>query len=166
MKWLFWFVFFTSALALAQGHLELRISLSPAGHFVAQTNKVTGYVIRNGNTVKAQDVTIDLRDIDSGIALRNKHMKQRLQTDKYPNALLISGEGANGKGKATIKVKNITKMVEGTYKFLSNNMVETHFRLKMSDFNIKDVSYLGVGAEDELEVVVNLPLKAPPVQKK
>jgi hypothetical protein len=162
LKNIFLFAFiligFLSNSALGAG-VELHVSLSPAGSFVARTKNVAGHVIKNGDSVTAKDVVVDVKSLDSGIELRNKHMLQRLQADKFPKALLLKAEGKGGKGKATIKVKDITKEVEGTYT-IDDKGFEGRFPLKMSEFGIEDVNYMGVGADDEFNVVVALPVKA------
>jgi hypothetical protein len=143
----------------ANGLVELRINLFPAGSFVAKSTKVTGHAEQKGSSVTAKNITVDTNSFDSGIELRNKHMKQRFESDKYPEAILLEAHGEGGKGKGKLKVRDVTQDVEGTYKIEGDQVLEATFKTKASLFGIKDVSYMKVGMEDELEVFVRVPLK-------
>lgn len=146
--------------ARAEPHMELRVSLFPAGSFVAKTSKVKGHAELNGSTVTAKNITVPTGSFDSGIELRNKHMKQRFETEKFPEAELLEAVGRDGKGRGKVKVKGITKDVEGSYKLVNDDKeLEATFKTKASEFNIKDVSYMKVGMEDELEIFVRVPVQ-------
>lgn len=152
-------IFLFAVVVRADGYMELRISLFPAGSFVAKSSKVTGHAEVAGDVVTAKDIKVDTKSFDSGIDLRNKHMRQRFDPDKFPHATLVEGRGQGGNGKAKLQVRGITKEVEGTYKVVDDKNVEATFKVKASDFDIKDVSYMKVGMEDELEVFVRVPVK-------
>jgi hypothetical protein len=151
-------LFLFAAVAQADGYMELRISLFPAGSFVAKSNKVTGNAVLTGNTVTAKDIKVDTKSFDSGIDLRNEHMRKRFDSANHPFAILVEGKGQDGKGKAKLQVKGTTKEVDGTYKIVDDKQLEATFKTKASEFDIKDVSYMKVGMEDELEVFVRVPL--------
>ena len=52
----------------------------------------------------------------------------------------------------------IEKKVHGQYKIQDNQVVAT-FPLKLSDFKINDVKYMGVGVDDEVNLTVTIPLR-------
>jgi hypothetical protein len=147
-----------SSAAFAQSNVELRIVLFPAGNFVAKTAKVIGRAELSGSEVFAKEIKVETGTFDSGVALRNKHMRQRFESDKFPFATLSDATGKDGKGKGKLTVKNITKDVEGSYKIVDDAFLEATFKAKASDFQIKDVAYMGVGMEDEVEVFVRVPV--------
>ena len=80
-----------------------------------------------------------------------------LQTDKFPEAILSSAIGKNGKGKGKIKIKGIEKEISGTYT-VQDKKLNADFKLQLSNFDIKDISYMGVGVEDEVTLHVSVPL--------
>ncbi|NJL24555.1 MAG: YceI family protein [Calothrix sp. SM1_5_4] len=145
---------------LAAG-VSIDVNLSPAGNFKAQTEKVTGSAYRSGDAVIAENVAIDLRALSTGIALRDKHTKERLMVSEFPQAKLIKAEGKDGKGQATIEVKGKRLEVSGTYKIEGNNL-KAEFPVQLSELDIKDVRYMGVGVKDKVVVRVDLPLKGAP----
>jgi polyisoprenoid-binding protein YceI len=66
-------------------------SKSTMESFQGKTHNVTGTIRADtGNLADSVDVnvTVDLASLDTGISLRNKHMREdHLETDKYPNAV-------------------------------------------------------------------------------
>lgn len=148
-------------IALADGGVVVDVKLSPAGSFKAETSKVQGHAYKKGNGVAAENVLIDLKSIKTGIGLRDKHTKERLMVDKFPHAKLIKAEGQGGKGTATIEIKGIKQEVSGTYK-IQGNMLQASFPVNLSNLDIKDVRYMGVGVKETVMINVNLPLQDGP----
>ncbi len=138
--------------------LEIDVKLSPAGSFKAITKKIKGVVKKSGGRVLAENVLVDLRSLSTGIGLRDKHLKERLQVDKYPVAKLIKAEGTSGKGTATLQIKGQKKDVTGTYS-VNGDELQAEFNMKMSDLGINNVRYMGVGAKDDVKVTIVLPVK-------
>lgn len=154
----FTFLFFALPLNLFAQSLEIDVGLRPAGSFKAQTSKVNGFAIVNGNSVSAEKVMIDLKSLSTGVGLRDKHLKERLMVDKYPFAKLLTAKGTNGKGTATIELKGQKKNISGDYK-IAGNVLKADFTMKMSELDINDVRYMGVGAKDLVTVHITLPIK-------
>jgi polyisoprenoid-binding protein YceI len=143
------------------GKLTVDVTLSPAGSFKVETLQVEGYAIKKNGGIEAKNVKIDLRNIQTGIGLRDKHTKERLLVTKYPQAKLISATGKNGKGQAVIEIKGRPQKVEGTYT-VSGDTVKAQFPLKLADLQINNVRYMGVGVKDTVLVNIVLPLKDKP----
>lgn len=139
-------------------NVEIGVKLSPAGSFKAITKNVKGKASVRGGNVSASGVLVDLRTLSTGVSLRDKHLKERLQTDKFPVAKLVKAEGEGGKGTATIEIKGMKKNVSGTYS-VDGKTLHAEFKMKMSDLGINDTRYMGVGAKDEVTVSVELPVK-------
>jgi len=134
------------------------VSLTPAGSFKAKTSEVKGAAIRKGKMVEAQNVVVGLKKLDTGIGVRDQHTRKHLDVDHFPEAILVSAKGENGKGEGVIKIKGIEQKISGTYKIEGSNLV-AEFPLKLSDFKISGIKYMGVGVEDEVHLTVSLPLK-------
>ena len=136
--------------------VEVSVRLSPVGSYVARTSHVEGSAVVTGGKVKASLIKVQAKTLKTGITLRDKHTIERLQADKFPEIILVSGEGEGGKGKGVIKIKGIEKPIQGTYKLDGKN-VSAVFKLSLKDFGIEKVKYLGVGVKDEVEVKVQVP---------
>ncbi len=160
-RFLFLFVFtlFCYFTVNAQtANVVIDVKLSPAGSFKAETSKIKGSARKSGEDVFAENIEVDINSIKTGVDLRDKHLKERLLSDKFPVAKLIKAEGKGGKGKATLEIKGIQKEVTGTYK-LSGNALQAQFKMSLAELEIKDVRYMGVGAKDEITLTVNVPVK-------
>lgn len=138
------------------------VVLNPMGNFKAKTESITGNAVVNGTDVSAQNIKVDLRTLKTGLELRDKHTQKYLNTAKNPEAILSIAKGKNGKGIGRIKINGIEKQIKGTYKVVGQKL-EADFNLNISEFDIKDVNYMGVGVEDEVKVHVVVPLGAAPV---
>ncbi len=135
------------------------VALTPAGDFKAKTQDIKGHATLKGDTVTATNVVVNLKNLTTGLSLRDKHARDKyLEVNKYPEMILVNAEGKGGKGKGRIKYRGVEKDVVGTYS-IKGNELNAKFPMKLSDFNIKGIKYMGVGVDDEVMVNVELPLK-------
>jgi len=141
--------------------LEVYVDLWPAGDFIATSTKIRGKVFKTGTKYTATNIRIPVVSIDTGIDLRNTHLRQRLGADKVPkaNILLTNASGENGKGTATFKVNDISQTVPITFEELSPKFIKAKFKINFATFKIPSLKYMGVGVQDEAKVVVIIPLK-------
>jgi polyisoprenoid-binding protein YceI len=152
------FFFLISHQAFAEdSSVEVTVRLSPVGSYIARTSQVQGLVKVNGDKVIASNVIVQAKTLKTGITLRDKHTQDRLKVDQFPEIMLVSGEGASGKGKGIIKLMGIEKSIEGTYKIEGKKMM-AQFKLSIKQFGIENVKYLGVGVKEEVEIKVQLPI--------
>lgn len=149
------FLFCDIALA---SNLQIDVGLSPAGSFKAETKKVSGSAHRTADGIMAENVTIDMKSLTTGISLRDKHTKEHLLVDKYPQAKLIKAIGKDGKGVAKIEIRGKVQEVKGTYT-VEGNVVKAKFPVNLSDLDIKGVRYMAVGVKDQVMVQIELPLE-------
>ena len=144
--------------------VDVDVTLSPAGQFSAKTNKVSGKafkVNKNGKEyVQAKNIIIDVNSLSTGISLRDKHLKERLLSDKHPTAKLLKATGTGGKGIALLEIKGKKIKVSGKYT-ISGEKLKASFPLKLEDLDITDVRYMGVGVKDTVTVNVVVPVIAP-----
>lgn len=138
---------------------DIEVALSPAGHFTAQTQKVQGSAYKTADGVAAENITVDIGSLSTGIGLRDKHLKERLEYKKFPQAKLVKAIGKNGQGKANLQVKGKSVQVSGTYT-VSGNTLKAEFPMSLSALEIKDVKYMGIGAKDQIIVKISVPLAA------
>jgi hypothetical protein len=150
--------FFSSVVAASPGIIA-EVALNPAGDFKVEISDVKGEAIIDGDTVRAEKIVAELKGLKTGMTLRDKHAKEKyLEVEKFPAVELLSAVGKGGKGKARIKMKGIEQNVEGTYKLVGKEL-KAEFRIKLSDFKITGIKYLGIGVEDLVTVLVTVPTK-------
>jgi len=130
---------------------------------IGRTNKLSGQAsIDLQNVAKsAGTVNVDLLTLDTGISLRNEHMRKFLETDKYPAATykftsikldgnkLEPGKLVAGTATGTITIHGVTKPlqapIELTYlpqedpKYRPGDWVHfySQFKVKVADFGIQ-----------------------------
>lgn len=134
------------------------VVLNPMGDFKAKTADVKGEAVLKGDEVFAQNVVVNLKSLKTGVELRDKHTQKHLDTKNFPEAVLVSAVGKGGKGKGKIKIKGIEKDILGTYK-VEGKTLKADFKLNISDFDIKEINYMGVGVEDQVTLHVAIPVK-------
>jgi polyisoprenoid-binding protein YceI len=126
------------------------------------------------------ELAFDLGTLDTGIAKRDEHMKEKyLKVKQHPRstlkleslALAESYDPAknNLKGgplKGLLTLNGVTKPVAGTWKAIADGKgqdVESEFQIKLSDFGIDIPSFAGVTVADDvkLQVTAGLSPSAP-----
>lgn len=136
------------------------VTLSPAGSFKGKTSDVKGVAIKNGDSVSAKNIVVNLKSLKTGIELRDKHTLKHLETEKFPEAVLVTAVGKGGKGVGKIRIRGVEKDIKGTYK-ISGNELQAEFKLNLADFKITNINYMGAGVEDEVVLHVAVPVKGP-----
>lgn len=151
-------VILTSLQAYAQV-AEIGISLRPAGSFKVKSKEVRGFAtMKPDHSVEASNIVVGVKNIETGISLRDQHTKKHLEVDKFPDVTLVSAQGRNGKGTGIIKIKGIQHKIDGTYS-VAGKILTAKFPLKLSDYKIEGIKYMGVGVADDVEVEVSVPMK-------
>lgn len=147
-----------STAAMAQS-VVVDVVLNPMGDFKAKSSAVKGEAVVKGDEVSAENIVVDLKTLKTGVELRDKHTQKHLETEKFPEAILVSAKGKGGKGTGKIKIRGVEKDVAGVYK-VDGKVLKAKFKLKLSDFGIEDINYMGVGVEDEITLNVIVPVKS------
>lgn len=109
------------------------------------------------------DVVVGLGDLNSGIALRDKHMKEKyLEVGKFPNAALhlsradVKLPGA-GDASGTLTMHGVSRPVTFHYESTAAGQdynVRADFVVDTGAYNIEIPSYLGVSVKREVKVHV------------
>lgn len=141
---------------------------TPAMKFTGKGTDVT--VADDGKVVT---ITVGLASMETGIELRDKHMREKyLETGKWPTARLeidkakleLPAEGASVKSKVTgtldlhgtkkkVKVGYQIEKREGAY------VVRGALNLNMNDYGITVPNYVGVTVEPDVAVAVSFVAK-------
>ena len=119
-------------------------------------------------------VVANLSNIDTGMQLRNKHTKEYLETDKYPNAILkvdkkslvfpaVGNCSQSVTTTGTFTVHGMTKPVKFTYtacrEASTYRVTAALSKISMAAFGIRPVTYLGVSVKDDVDVTAAFLLK-------
>ena len=153
------------------GEVVVVCPLTVGGSFEATTRSLSGQL-----TVDAADpsrlsgeITVDLKTLDSGISLRNQHMRDNYlevgKGDGFDRAVLseitLKGDAATATGamafSGTLLVHGTRKPVSGEARVRragTDVQVEATFPLNLPDFGIQKPRYLGVGVKDQVQVKV------------
>jgi polyisoprenoid-binding protein YceI len=167
---------------LEKGEMKVLVPLTLGGAFAATTNALTGTLTLEGAKPArlVGDVSVDLSTIDTGIGLRNQHLRENyLEVAKgegYDKAVLsdiqlaeASGESFDGTTKftGTLLLHGVKRAVAGTAEIHSEGLsrrVRAEFPVVLTDWSVTPPEYLGVGVGSRLLVKVNLiaaPVKPP-----
>lgn len=138
--------------------VEFVVALSPAGSFSARSDALSGQaLVRKSGLVVVKDAEIPVKSLKTGIALRDDHMNDNyFEAAKFPKVTMLLGLGQKGKFKGKLKCHGKVGIVEGTYGFKGPLLI-AKFKTTLSGYGIKEVSWKGIGVDDEIEVEVALP---------
>jgi YceI-like domain len=150
--------------------------LTVGGSFEAKTSSLAGVVaeaVAHPATL-AGDLTVDLRTLDTGIEMRNDHLRREyLEVDRgdgFDKAVLsdlrlgdVDWESFQGRTPftATLLLHGTRNKVQGRADIRRSGgvlLVEARFPVILADYGIPKPQYLGVGVKDEVEAKVTLEL--------
>lgn len=142
----------------------------PAVSFMAQGNiglKFEGTTHKVGVTDDGKNVsvTISLKDLDTGVGLRNRHMQEDTEAEKFPDVTLAvpsdaikaleDGKSPEGQGKGSLTLHGKTKEQAFAYKAVCKGgscEVEANGTINLKDFDIKPRSYMGVTVKPDIGI--------------
>jgi polyisoprenoid-binding protein YceI len=157
---------------VGQGDVRVICPMTIGGSFDAKTTAISGSVTASANGSKTFDgsLAVDLRTLDTGIALRNEHLRKTyLEVAKGPGfdtATLsdidlkgLSLDAPAGKGAFTgaLTLHGVTKPVSGAVDVRESGTalrVKAVFPIALADYGIRQPRYLGVGVRDTVTVEV------------
>ena len=156
---------------VASGEITVQCPLTVGGSFEAKTNSLAGELrVDPAQAAKLSgELSVELRTLDTGISLRNTHMREHYlevgRGEGFERAVLgdivLGADPATVSGSttftATLLVHGISKPVAGTARITRNGnevRVDAAFPVRLSEFGIPDPRYLGVGVKDQVQVKV------------
>jgi polyisoprenoid-binding protein YceI len=160
------------SLRVTQGDVSVKCPMTIGGSFDAKTNALSGTITASAAQPSSLEgsLAVDLRTIDTGISLRNDHLREKyLEVERgagYDKAVLsaIALKGLNpdapeGKGSFTgsLTLHGVTKTVSGPVevrKAGAGLRVKAAFPVNLPDYNIPEPRYLGVGVKNTVQVDV------------
>jgi polyisoprenoid-binding protein YceI len=107
-------------------------------------------------------LTVPLKNLDTKIELRNKHMREKyLEVDKYPNAELrvakdaIQKNTASGKANGVLSLHGQSKPASFTYTSKADGSATGAIHVNMKDFGITQPGYTGISVKPDVDVTVS-----------
>jgi len=144
------------------------ISDAPIESFEGVTDRIDGYIVWQGDDPADQSdiyLEVDLNTLDTGIGLRNRHMRENyLETEKYPftyfkgriTSAVASDSGftkVNADGKIFIHGVEKAIQVAGKLTPLADGFrIECKFIVKLSDFNIEIPSIMFYKIDENMDM--------------
>jgi polyisoprenoid-binding protein YceI len=157
------------------GEVRVSVPLRPGGAFEARSSALAGQLRPGGArpVLLGGEVALDLEAIDTGIELRNRHLRENyLEVSKgqgFDKAVLseirlaeADGEGFRGRSAftAVLLLHGVKGPVGGSVEIRAAGAggvrVEASFPLALTDFGIKPPEYMGVGVGNKVMVRVRL----------
>jgi polyisoprenoid-binding protein YceI len=157
---------------VGQGDVRVICPMTIGGSFAATTTAISGSVTANaiGSPVFDGSLAVDLRTLDTGIGLRNEHLRENyLEVGKGPGfdtATLskievkgFSPDAPEGKGVFTgaLTLHGVTNTVTGAVDVrqeAAGLRVKASFPVNLAEYSIRKPRYLGMGVKDTVEVEV------------
>jgi polyisoprenoid-binding protein YceI len=155
-----------------QGAVRVICPMTIGGSFDAKTTALSGSVTAGASGSQAFDgsLVVDLRTLDTGIDLRNEHLRENyLEVGKgagFDTATLsdinlngFNPDAPSGKGSFTglLSLHGVSKAVTGAVDIRQSGAglrVKASFPVQLSDYSIRTPRYLGIGVKDTVQVEV------------
>ncbi len=159
---------------MTQADVRISCPLTIGGSFEAKTNSLAGTVtlVEQRPPLFAGPLTVDLRTLDTGIGLRNEHMREKYlevgRGESFASAVLSGirlGDVDPGtfQGRTTFTgsflLHGVTQAIAGQaeiHRVGSMIRLEASFPIVLPDYGIPKPRYLGIGVKDQVQVKVVL----------
>lgn len=159
--------------AVAQAKLSSAGGAAVEFHAVGPVGlKITGKssVVQVDSDDKNVTVTVPLANLDTGMSLRNTHMKDKyLETAKYPNAVLVVPKagagypnGGSGNAQGNLTLHGVTKPVTFHYDVKKEGAefaVRGTVHINMNDYKIEQPSFAGATVKPDVDVDISFRAK-------
>lgn len=154
------------------GSVRMLVGLRPGGSFEATASSLAGELTPGAARplALAGSLSVDLSNIDTGIGLRNQHLREKLEVARgrgYDRAVLseivlaeAAGEDFRGKTafSGSLLLHGTSRPVSGKAEIRPEGprvRVEAEFVLTLTDFGVEPPAYLGVGVTNKVVVRVS-----------
>ena len=159
--------------SVSSGDVEVRCRLTVGGSFDAVTTALSGTLQRAPPDVAdyAGELRVDLATLDSGIGLRNSHLRDNyLEVERGPefreavlSSIVLDDPLPAGAGRhetafsGTLSLHGVQRPIEGEADLRRRDgriQAEATFSVSLEAFDIPPPRYLGVGVRDTVEITV------------
>lgn len=141
-----------STSVFAKGGVKVFVDLSPAGSFEAVASKIKGKAKVSGDTVVAENLSVSVKKLKTGLDLRDEHFWKKLKYKKFTKIKMIKAVGKGGKGSALFDIRGVKGKVPFTYKKVDSKYMKAVFKISLKAFKFEGISYMGVGVKDTIKI--------------
>jgi polyisoprenoid-binding protein YceI len=126
----------------------------------------------DGDAIKVAELSLELNDLDTGIPLRNKHLRENyIHVEKFPSATLTVSEAKDLKAKmagtskdesdfnGTLTFHGKTAPVRAGKYSIKKNTVTATFDIDLGDHSVEKPSFMGVKVVDLVHLKVTFVLQ-------
>lgn len=144
-------IFLLSQSILAHAQIKAEVNISPAGSFSVNSGRIKGSIQKTTEGFQAKKLSIKVDSLKTGIELRDKHLKEKLQANTHPSISLYNVQAKNGKGVGTLKMRGVKKKI--SFKYINDSgKIKAKFDLNLTDFGIDGINYMGVGVKNNIKI--------------
>jgi hypothetical protein len=157
----------TESYRITDGRITVVCTLTEGGSFEARTTAVSGGLTPvNGSRAFSGVVATDLATLETGIGLRDRHMKEiYLETGRGASfstaqveSIRIDQPEGRGSFDALLTLHGEQHPISGIVELRSRHdgtvAVRAHFPISLTAFHIRPPRYLGVGIQDQVQAQV------------
>lgn len=156
MAMFFTLILLSFNISAAREEVKVDVQLSPAGSFEIKA-ELKGSLTKDAQGMyQAKKLTVKVKEFETGMDLRNKHTKEKLEFKKYPSITVSDIKAKGGKGIGVIKIMKKKKKIQFSYKEIAGGLLQATFPLSLKDFGISGINYMGVGVKDKVTVTANI----------
>jgi polyisoprenoid-binding protein YceI len=154
------------------GDVKVLVPVKPGGTFEAKTTSLAGSLTPGSSNPLplTGEVVVDLATIDTGIGLRDRHLREKLELERgagFDKAVLsdivvTEARGAGFRGESgftgTLRLHGVSRPLRGKAEIRGEGpgvRVVAEFVLPLPDFGIDPPSYMGVGVTNKVVVTVS-----------
>lgn len=130
--------------------------------------QLKGTIKQDGRRITAE-VAVRLDDLDTGLKLRNEHMKNKyLEVSEFPDSkfkldpLILPGNEGDFKDvpfKGVLIIHGVEKRISGVADILISKAVQSvsaSFSIKLSEYKIQIPSFAGVTVAEDVQIKVTM----------
>ena len=120
-------------------------------------NPAQGEVVLEAGKVQSGRFEFELNTLDTGIGLRDTHMREKyLQVKEHPKAVLLLKSADENSFNGELTLHGVTKPITGKVTASEAKKIDASFNIKLSEYAINVPKYMGITVADEVEVVVKI----------
>ena len=151
------------------------ISDAPIENFEGVTDQIDGYMYHEGDSLTTKSqlyFEVNLNSLDTGIGLRNRHMRENyLHSDKYPTtyykgkitkAKKIDADTIDVISEGTIFIHGVEKSLKVKAKMFQKEdqyHIQCNFNVKLSDFDIEIPSIMFYKIDENMDLKLDFYIK-------
>lgn len=145
----------------SKGSLTFEAVGKPAMIKIKGESPAPGSILIFNKGLAKIESTLELSQLNTGIDLRDEHMKEKyLETKKYPQAKLVieklavpeSFEVNDQEFSGILALHGKEAPVKGIFTMTKERIVEAEFKIKLTDYGIEIPEYMGIKIAETVNV--------------